>query len=137
LSSSQQFDVDLKWRAGSNAPAPRSIAETNGGTSSGKLLVAAIATSFGSDLAETLRTSGLPYSVLDVHAEGLVAGEICAAATFATITVSPTIRDADTLRRQGYEQAAVSARNHCRIGRSIRGNVAYVVGAVCLVGSPE
>lgn len=136
MRSSQQFAVDLEWRAGNSAPTPQSIGETEGGTSSGKLLVAAIAFSFGSALADTLRTSGLPYSVLDVHAEGLVDSEIYPA-TFTTITVSPTIRGANALRRQAYEQAATSARNHCNIGRSIRGNVAYVVGAVCLIGPPE
>lgn len=136
MSSSQQLDVDLEWRAGCSAPTPHSTGETEGGTSSGKLLVAAIASSFGSALAQTLRTSGLPYSILDVHAEGRVDSEIDAA-PFTTITVSPTIRGADVLRRQAYEQAATSARNHCRIGRSIRGNVAYVVGTVCLIGPSE
>lgn len=136
MNSSQQFDVDLEWRAGSSVPAPQSLCATEGGTSSGKLLVAAIASSFGSALAEMLRAAGLPYSLLDVHAEGLLASGVCAP-TFTTITVSPSMRGADASRRQAYEQAATSARNHCNIGRSIRGNVAYVVGAVCLIGPPE
>ena len=76
MSSSQQFDVDLEWRAGSSVPAPQSLGETEGGTSSGKLLVAAIASSFGSALAEMLRATGLPYSLLDVHAEGLLASDV-------------------------------------------------------------
>lgn len=136
MSSSLQFDVDLEWRAGTSAPTPHFIGETEGGASSGKLLVAAIASSFGSTLAEMLRATGLPYSILDVHAEGLVASDVCAA-TLTTITVSPIIRGADALRRRAYEQAATSARNHCKIGWSIRGNVAYVVGAVCLIGPLE
>ena len=136
MSSSQQFHVDLEWRAGSSAPTPHSIAETEGWASSGKLLVAAIGSSFGFALVEMLRATGLPYSILDVHAEGLVAGDVCTA-TFTRITVSPTVHGADALRRQAYEQAATSARNHCRIGRSIRGNVAYVVSAVCLIGPSD
>ena len=136
MSSSQQFDVDLEWRAGDSAPTLPSATETGVGASSEKLLVTAITSSFGSALAEMLRTTGLPYSLLDVHAEGLLASDV-GAATFATITVCPTVRGADASRRQAYEQAATSARNHCNIGRSIRGNVAYVVGAVCLIGPQE
>jgi organic hydroperoxide reductase OsmC/OhrA len=115
---------------------PHPIGKTQDEASSEKLLVTAIASSFGSALAEMLRATGLPYSVLDVHAEGLVANDVCAR-IFTTITVNPTIRGADALRRQAYEQAATSARNHCKIGRSIRGNVAYVVGAVSLIGPSE
>jgi hypothetical protein len=33
-----------------------------------------------------------------------------------------------------YAKAAIAARNNCFIGRSIRGNFAYVVGEVCLAG---
>lgn len=138
MSSSPQFDVDLEWRAGSNATTSRSTAKAEVGVSSGKLLVAAIASSFGTVLSEMLQATGLPYSVLEVHAhaEGLDARDVCAE-TFTTITVSPTIRGGDALRRRAYEQAATSARNRCQIGRFIRGTVAYVVGAVCLIGPSE
>ena len=81
-----------------------------------------------------LHASGLPHSSFAIHAEGLVTSDPCAA-NFTTITVHPTIHGADALRCRAYEQAATSARNHCLIGRSIRGNVAFVVGVVCLTGA--
>lgn len=135
MSILQKFTADLEWRFVSGASMSDSTGETESGTSSGKLLVAAIASSFGFALATILRATGLPCSLLDVHTEGLLESDACAA-RITTITVSPTVRGADASRREAYEQAAVSARNHCNIGRSIRGNVAYVIGAVCLIGPP-
>jgi organic hydroperoxide reductase OsmC/OhrA len=52
---------------------------------------------------------------------------------FTTVTVRPTIHGADAAQRQAYERATIAARNNCFIGRSIRGNIAYVVGEVSLV----
>jgi organic hydroperoxide reductase OsmC/OhrA len=140
-----KFDVNLEWRADrsglENTAAgmrghllePWPMGGIEDGMSPEALFVAAAASSFGATLAVMLRASGSPHSSLVIHAEGLVASDLCAA-KFTTITVHPTIHGADALRRRAYEQAATSARNHCLIGRSIRGNVAFVVGVVCLIG---
>ena len=40
----------------------------------------------------------------------------------------PTIRGADVPRREAYKKSANAARDECLIGRSIRGNVAFVNG---------
>ena len=95
--------------------------------------VAAAASSYSVTLAETLRAIGLPQTSLAIHAEGLVTSD-AGSERFTTVTVQPTIQGADIAQRQAYEKAAIAARNNCFIGRSIRGNIAYVVDGVSLVG---
>jgi organic hydroperoxide reductase OsmC/OhrA len=56
---------------------------------------------------------------------------------FTTVTVRPSVQSADPAQRQAYEKAAIAARNNCFIDRSIRGNIAYVVGGLCLSVSQE
>jgi peroxiredoxin-like protein len=143
--SALQFDVDLEWRADQRfgeitvgearicVSEPRVMGGTGAGMSPEDLFVAAAASSYSVTLAEMLRAVGLPQTLLAIHAEGLVANG-CGAERFTTVTVQPTIQGADTARRQAYEKAAIAARNNCFIGRSIRGNIAYVVGEVSLVG---
>ena len=97
------------------------------------LFVAAAASSYSVTFAEMLRAVGLPQSSLAIHAEGLVTSD-AGAERSTTVTVRPTIQGADIARRQAYEKAAIAARNNCFIGRSIRGNIAYVVGGLSLVG---
>jgi osmotically inducible protein OsmC len=143
--SELQFDVDLEWRADQkfgeitvgDARTPVSEPRVMGGTGTGMspedLFVAATASSYCVTLAEMLRAVGLPQTSLAIHAEGLVANG-AGAERFTTVTVRPMIQGADIARREGYTKAAVAARNNCFIGRSIRGNIAYVDGEVCLAG---
>ena len=141
--SALRFDVDLEWRVDQRF-GEITVGETRtcvsgrhaiGGTGAGMrpedLFVAAAASSYSVTLAEMLRAVGLPQSLLAIHAEGLVASG-AGAEQFTTVTVRPTIQSADTAQRQAYEKAAIAARNNCFIGRSIRGNIAYVVGEVSL-----
>ena len=106
---------------------------TGAGMSPEDLFVAAAASSYSVTFAEMLRALGLPQSSLAVHAAGLVTSD-AGAERFTTVTLWPSIEGADSAQRQGYEKAAIAARNNCFIGRSIRGNIAYVVGGVSLVG---
>jgi peroxiredoxin-like protein len=143
--SALQFDVNLEWRtdqrfgevtvgeARTYISEPRVMGGTGAGMSPEDLFVAAAASSYSVTLAEMLRAVGLPQTSLAIHAEGRV-GSCAGAKRFTTVIVRPTIQGADTAQRQAYEKAAIAARNNCFIGRSIRGNVAYVVGDVSLVG---
>ena len=85
-------------------------------------------------LAKTLQAASLPQKHISVHAEGVIAKDL-ARVRFGLVTVSLTILGADALRRDAYQRAAIAARDDCLIGRSIRGNVAYVVGDVSLAQS--
>jgi peroxiredoxin-like protein len=142
--SALRFDVDLEWQADqivgeitvgrvrTTVSEPRVMGGTGIGMSPEDLFVAAEASSYSVTLAEMLRAVGLPQSSLAVHAERLVASN-AGAERFTTVTVRPSIRGADAAQRESYEKAAIAARNNCFIGRSIRGNIAYVVGEVSLV----
>src|SRR5580704_14431783 len=111
--SALRFDVDLEWRADqivgeitvggvrTTVSEPRVMGGTGIGMSPEDLFVAA---------------AGSSYSV--TLAEGLVASDP-GAVKFTTVTVRPTIHGADAAQRQAYEKAAIAARNHCFIGRSI------------------
>jgi peroxiredoxin-like protein len=137
------FDVDLEWRAdrvfgeitAGEAHAcvsePRALGGAGTGMSPEDLFVAATASSYCVTLAELLRAIGLPQTSLSIHAEGLVASD-AATERFTKVIVRPTIEGADVARRDAYAKAAIAARNNCFIGRSIRGNIAYVVGEVRL-----
>jgi peroxiredoxin-like protein len=143
-----RFDVDLEWQANpilgeitvggvrTTVSEPRVMGGTGVGMSPEDLFVAAAASSYSVTLADMLRAAGLPQFSLAIRAEGLVASDP-GAVKFTTVTVRPTIYGADAAQRQAYEKAAIAARNHCFIGRSIRGNIAYVVGEVALVESAK
>jgi peroxiredoxin-like protein len=145
--STLQFDVDLEWPANQKfgeitvgeartcVSKPR-VVGTGAGMSLEDLFVAAAASSCSVTLAEMLRAVGLPQSLLAVHAEGLLASD-AGAERFTTVTVRPSVQGADPAQRQAYEKAAIAARNNCFIDRSIRGNIAYVVGGLCLSVSQE
>jgi peroxiredoxin-like protein len=143
--SALQFDVDLEWRADQRfgeitagemhacVSEPRVMGGAGTGMGPEDLFVAATASSYCVILADMLRAIGLPQTSLAIHAEGLVTSD-AGSERFTTVTVRPTIQGADIGQRQAYEKAAIAARNNCFIGRSIRGNIAYVVGGVSLVG---
>ncbi len=100
------------------------------------LLIAAISSSYSIALSNVLRAASLPQTGLSVCASGTI-GNNCGKTCFTHVTVSPTIEGADLLRRHAYESAARAARNECLVGRSVRGNVAYVVGQVALRSMPQ
>jgi organic hydroperoxide reductase OsmC/OhrA len=98
------------------------------------LLIAAISSSYSIALFNVLRASCLPQTRVSVHGCGII-GSNCGKAHFTRVIISPTIQGADLERRDAYEMAATAARDDCLVGRSIRGNVAYVVGEVVLLHS--
>ncbi len=100
------------------------------------LLIAAISSSYGIALSNSLRAARLPLTRVSIRADGVVASTV-GRTQFTRVTVLPTIRGADVLQRDAYERAATAARDDCLVGRSIRGNVAYVVGEVALLRSVE
>jgi organic hydroperoxide reductase OsmC/OhrA len=110
--------------AGRNGPSPET------------LLIAAVSTSYSITLSHVLREACLPRSRVSVRADG-VAVSSHGGSRFTRVRVNPTIRGADVRRRDAYEKAATIARDDCPIGRSIRGNVAYIVGDVVLLRSAE
>ncbi len=95
------------------------------------LLIAAISSCYSISLSNVLEAASLPQKQISVHADGVIVSDL-GRMKFARVTVNPTIRGADVLRRDAYQKAAVAARDGCLIGRSIRGNVAYIVGGVSL-----
>lgn len=98
------------------------------------LLLAAMASCYGITLANLLRGAALPGTHVSVRADGIIANEH-GRARFTRVMVRPVILGADILRRHAYNKAALAAREGCLIGRSIRGNVAFIVGEVSLMGS--
>jgi organic hydroperoxide reductase OsmC/OhrA len=95
------------------------------------LLIAAISTSYSIALSDIVRAASLPQTRISVRASGTIVSS-CGAAQFDRVVLSPTIQGADLSRRDAYEKAATAARDGCLIGRSMRGNVAYVIGKVQL-----
>jgi organic hydroperoxide reductase OsmC/OhrA len=143
----QQLDihcgVDLEWSSANNVG---SIVTPTGnvpysalGRTQGReqpspevLLIAALSSCYSITLANVLEAASLPQEHISVHADGVIVrhlGEL----QVTRVTVSPTIQGADVLRRDAYKKAAVAARDDCLIGRSIRGNVAYIVGVISLL----
>jgi peroxiredoxin-like protein len=144
MSMEMHCSVDLDWRASENAGTvatpmgdlPYSVlgpaAIGGNGPSPEALLIAAIASCYSITLSKVLRDASLPQTRVSVRAEGVIASD-CGKPRFTRVTVHPTIRGADVPQQDAYEKAAAAARESCLIGRSIRGNVAYVVGEVSLL----
>jgi len=133
--------VDVEWCSSASAggivtPAGNvpyaALGRTQGeGLSPEGLLIAAISSWYGITLSNVLQAASLPQRHESVHADGVIVRDL-GRAQFTCVTVNPTIRGADALRRDAYRKAAIAARDVCLIGRSIRGNVPYVVGDVFL-----
>ncbi|MGH7119236.1 MAG: OsmC family protein [Acetobacteraceae bacterium] len=99
-----------------------------------RLLLAAISTCYSITLSAILAAARLPQSLIDVHAEAVVLAD--AGGTHLTrITVSPVLHGADCSRPERYTRAAIAARDACAIGRCVRGNIAYLVGPVAILGA--
>ena len=95
------------------------------------LLIAAICTSYSIALSDIVRGASLPQTRISVRGNGTIESR-CGVAQLDRVVLSPTIQGADPSRRDAYEKAATAARDSCLIGRSMRGNVAYVIGRVLL-----
>jgi organic hydroperoxide reductase OsmC/OhrA len=117
--------------AGCVAYSALGLAAGGNGTGPEALLIAAVASCYSVTLSHVLERTSLPLTRVSVLADGLIADD-SGKEHPTSVTVHPTIRGADTLRRGAYEKAAAAARDQCLVGRSVRGNVAYVVGRVSL-----
>lgn len=100
------------------------------GTSPEELLTFAVCTCFTSTLFALLSRAHLAAAKLTVSAQGKVTGFPGRDARFAEIRVNPVVHDGDPGRLEEYTKFACQARDRCFIGRTLRGNVAYVVGEV-------
>jgi organic hydroperoxide reductase OsmC/OhrA len=141
-----QCSIDLDWSSGDgsgniNMAARRvgyaalgATGPSNGAPSPETLLIAAISSSYSIALANLLRAACLPQTRVSVHGCGII-GSNCGKAQFTRVIISPTVHGVDLQQRDAYENAATAARDDCLVGRSIRGNVAYVVGEVVLLDS--
>ncbi len=109
---------------------PTEMGGRGAGTSPEELLTSAVCTCFTSTLFALLSRARLPATKLTVAAQGKVVGYPGKDARFAEIRVSPTVHDGDTSRLEEYAKFACQARDRCFIGRTLRGNVAYIVGEV-------
>lgn len=142
------FSIDLEWNSADNAGwiktptgnlpfsglGPSNFGDNRQGPE--VLLIAAISSCYSIVLSNVLQTASLPQTHVSVRADGVVASER-GKDQFVRVTVNPVIRGADVRRRDDYEKAAIVARDGCLIGRSIRGNVAYIVGDVVLQCQPS
>lgn len=106
------------------------------GSSPEELLTSAVCACFTSTLFALLPKAHLPASKLTVAAKGKVTEFPGERARFAEICVSPTVHDGEIGRLEEYAALACKARDCCFIGRTLRGNVSYVVGQVSVEGGP-
>jgi organic hydroperoxide reductase OsmC/OhrA len=144
-----QCSIELEWNSADRSgniivAAARSVGyaalgamDNSGGDPTPEtLLMAAISSSYSIALANALRAARLPQTRVWVRGSGTI-GSNYGKTQFIRVVMSPTIQGADPLRRDAYESAATAARDDCVVGRSIRGNVAYVVDEVVLARSAE
>lgn len=109
---------------------PRDMGGRGVGTSPEELLAFAVCTCFTSTLFALLSRARLPAAKLTVAAQGKVTGFPGRDARFAEVRVNPTVHGGDVGRLEEYAKFACQARDRCFIGRTLRGNVAYIVGEV-------
>ena len=109
--------------------APAGMGGKGVGTSPEELLLAAVATCYSSTLFGVLARSGLPVQAVGVRVEGIVTGYPLNA-KFATLRVNSKISGGNSERGAEYKEKAEHARNRCFIGKTIAGNVEYLVGDV-------
>lgn len=137
------FDVNLNWsgvgKHGSgdvtigeqtiDYSGPKDMHGKGVGPSPEDLFVSGVSSCYTGTLYGVLYRAKLPVERVSVHAQGVVTG-YPKEPKFSKLIVSPTIIGADTARAQEYEKATVDARNMCFVGKTIMGNVEYVVGDV-------
>jgi organic hydroperoxide reductase OsmC/OhrA len=140
--------IDLEWNSSRNVgsiltPAANLPYSAPGLTGSGvdgpspeTLLIAAVSSDYNITLSNILRAAGLPQTRISVNADGVIVSNFDRT-QFSNVTVTATIGGADVQRPDAYEKAAIAARDDCLVGRSIRGNVAFLVGEVVLLPVAE
>ena len=140
--------IDLEWNGSRNVgniltpagnlpySAPGLTGSGSDGPSPEALLVAAVSSCYSITLSNILRAAGLPQTRVSVHADGVIVSNFDRT-QFSNVTVIPTVAGADVGRRDAYEKAAIAARDDCLVGRSIRGNVPFLVGEVVLLHVAE
>ncbi len=112
--------------------APESMGGKGVGASPETLLISAVTACYSLTLLAYLQKQHLPYREIEVKTEGIVTG-FPQHDTYSKITVNPIIRGAISAQQQEYQDAALEARDHCFIGRTVAaGGVAYEVGTVVL-----
>ena len=138
-----QCSIDVEWNSNESSGKVilasysvgygtlRTTGKDDNGLAPEVLLIAAISTSYSIALSEVVRAASLPQARISIHGSGTIVTS-CGAAQFDRVVLSPTVQGADLSRRDAYEKAATAARDRCLIGRSMRGNVAYVIGNVLL-----
>ncbi|KUO96046.1 OsmC family protein [Ferroacidibacillus organovorans] len=141
------FQANLKWRGvgreGEGAAtiakdvtvcysAPDAMGGKGVGTSPEELLIAAVASCYSATLFRMLQKRELAVADLQIRAVGEVTGYPLNG-KFARLTVHPVIHGGDAARRENYQQVANAARDTCFIGKTIAGNVEYLVGDVVFV----
>jgi peroxiredoxin-like protein len=123
---------EIAMRSGTYAfSIPEDMGGKGKGTNPEELLLSAVAGCFTLTLAIVLRIQKLPYTDLQVGAEGLVTG-VPRDLKYQRVTVSPIIAGADAARRGDYLAAVEKAHERCFIGQALKGNVEYVVGEMTL-----
>ena len=102
-------------------------------TTPARLLIVAISACYGITLSRVLSAASLPQTRIEVHGQGVVS-EDPQGMRVVHVVVSPALHGADCSQPAAYTKAAITARDECPIGRAIRGNVAYIVGPVTVLG---
>jgi organic hydroperoxide reductase OsmC/OhrA len=97
-----------------------------------ELLVRAVGACHAEELSAVLSEGSLPWRALKVQTDATRTA-IQSAPCLGTVAVYPTIFGGDPSMHSHYAAAAKQARDRSLIGRTIRGNVAYKVGAVTVV----
>lgn len=103
------------------------------GTNPEELLISAVACCYSLTLAGVLQLRKLPATEIETAVEGVVIRD--GGLRFDRITVSPTIRGADSEREEDYRIAADTARDRCFIGSTVKSALNYSVGTVNLIES--
>lgn len=109
--------------------APDTMGGKGVGTSPEELLLSAVTSCYSSTLFALLKKEGMAVEKVTIETEGIVT-DYPLKTKFAVLRVNPTVHGGDSVLAAKYEQMAIKARDKCFIGKSIRGNIEYEVGAV-------
>ncbi len=112
--------------------APADMGGQGIGYSPEDLLISAVTSCYSGTLFGVLVRQKLTVKRIGVRAEGHITG-YPTETKFARLVVHPTIYGGDEALSAAYTEAAAAARDRCFIGKTIAGNVAYVVGEVKVV----
>ncbi|QQE80115.1 OsmC family protein [Alicyclobacillus sp. SO9] len=109
--------------------APDNMGGKGTGTSPEELLLSAVASCYSSTLFALLKKTGMPVEKITIQTEGIVT-DYPLKTKFSTLRVHPTVHGGVEALSQRYQEAALTARDKCFIGKSIHGNISYEVGHV-------